>query len=1100
MDRSQLDLELSVRGAGQPPAPGLDDRLSTALPPPEDLDALELRDIIDAPALQTMMNHFYAATNIGIGIIDRHGQVLVATGWQDVCTCFHRVHPATCRYCIESDILLSQGVEPGTFKMYKCRNNMWDMSTPIVVAGRHVGNLFLGQFFFADEVVDVESFRAQARSYDFDEAAYLTALARVPRWERSMVDEIMHFYAQFAALIASLSYNRIQIAHSLAARERAEAALAESERRFRSIFQNAPFGLFHSLPKGRFLNVNPALASMLHYPSPEDMIASVTDIGAQVFVDPGLRSRILAVIMHQDDWFHDELQLRCKDGAVIEVELSGRRVLAADGSLAYLEGFVQDISARKRAETTLRETTDYLHNLLAYANAPIIVWDAEFKITQFNKAFERLTGRAAPEVIGGGLDWLFPAAQRQAALDYISATTGERWEAVEITIQDRAGALHTLLWNSAALYAADGATVVATIAQGQDITERKRAEEALRASEERFRNLFENAPIGIFHSTRAGRILTANPALARMLAYVSPGELMARTADMTHQIYADPEVRPRVLRALIETDGWVHYDDVLWKRKDGSLITVDMTGRKVLNAAGEIVYLEGFIVDITERKRAESALAAAKEAAEAANRAKSQFLANMSHELRTPLNAILGFSELMTRDPKLSPAQAENLAIINRSGEHLLGLINDVLDLAKIEAGRTALQEHAFDLHRLLDDLGDLFHLRAAVKGLVLHVTRAPDVSQFVFADEGKLRQVLINLLGNAVKFTSAGSVDLSVAPVAPQPTAASCRLRCVVQDTGPGIPPRELAAIFEPFVQGASGHTAPEGTGLGLPISRRFARLMGGDLTAFSTGIPGEGSRFEVELPLRLAAATDVAPAQSTRAQHAIGLEPGQPVYRLLVVEDHSASRQLLVELLLQLGFAVRTAANGLEALQVWAEWQPHLIWMDMRMPVMDGHEATRQIKRTPQGQQTVIVAVSASVLAEQRTAMLAEGCDDFVRKPYREREIVDCLVRWLGVRMVYDAAPSSQPAWTPAAPGAFDLANLPAAWCAQAQQAATAADAARLRELADAVADVQPALADALHRWVEDYDYTAVLALVRSGERAQATDLRHAAAKPAA
>jgi PAS domain S-box-containing protein len=1098
MDRSQLDLELSVRGAGQPPAPGLDDRLSTALPPPEDLDALELRDIIDAPALQAMMNHFYAATRIGIGIIDRHGQVLVATGWQDVCTCFHRVHPATCRYCIESDILLSQGVEPGTFKMYKCRNNMWDMSTPIVVAGRHVGNLFLGQFFFADEVVDVATFRAQAKSYDFDEEAYLAALARVPRWNRSMVDEIMHFYAQFAALIASLSYNRIQVTHSLAARERAEAALAESESRFRSIFQNAPFGLFHSLPEGRFLSVNPALATMLRYASPADLIASVTNIGTQVFIDPGLRSRILAVIMHQDDWFHDELQLRCKDGAVIEVDLSGRRVLAADGSLAYLEGFVQDITARKRAETTLRETTDYLHSLLAYANAPIIVWDAEFKITQFNKAFERLTGWAAAEVIGGGLDWLFPATQRQAALDYISATTGKRWETVEITIQDRAGALHTLLWNSAALYATDGKTVVATIAQGQDITERKRAEESLHETNAYLENLinYANAPIIVWDPHF--RITRFNHAF-ELLSGRTEAEVLGRSLDFLFP----PALRAQSMAQIRQTLRGERWEvvEILIQHRDGSQRVVLWNSATLFAPDGQTplaTIAQG--QDITERKRAEDELARAKDAAEAANRAKSEFLANMSHELRTPLNAILGFSELMTRDPKLSPAQAENLAIINRSGEHLLGLINDVLDLAKIEAGRTALQEHAFDLHRLLDDLGDLFQLRAAAKGLVLHVTRAADVPQFVYADEGKLRQVLINLLGNAVKFTSAGSVDLFVAPVAPQPTAAICRLRCVVQDTGPGIPPRELAAIFEPFVQGASGHTAPEGTGLGLPISRRFARLMGGDLTAFSTGIPGAGSRFEVELPLRLAAATDVAPAQSTRTQHAIGLEPGQPVYRLLVVEDHAASRQLLVELLLQLGFAVRTAANGLEALQVWAEWQPHLIWMDMRMPVMDGHEATRQIKRTPQGQQTVIVAVSASVLAEQRTAMLAEGCDDFVRKPYRESEIVDCLVRWLGVRMVYGAAPSSQPAWTPAAPGAFDLANLPAAWCAQAQQAATAADAARLRELADAVADVQPALADALHRWVEDYDYTAVLALVRSGERAQATDLRHAAAKPAA
>ena len=510
--------------------------------------------------------------------------------------------------------------------------------------------------------------------------------------------------------------------------------------------------------------------------------------------------------MHQDDWFHEEIQLRCKDGATVDVDLSGRRVLDADGSLVYLEGFVQDITARKRAETTLRETGDYLHNLLAYANAPIIVWDAAFKITQFNKAFERLTGWEAAEVIGGGLDWLFPAQQRQAALEYISATTGERWETVEITIQDRAGDLHTLLWNSAALYASDGETVVATIAQGQDITERKRAEEALSASEERFRNLFENAPIGIFHSVHGGRFLAANPALAQMLAYDSPEELVARTADMTTHIYADPEMRPRVLQALMETDGWVHYDDVLWRRKDGGLITVDMTGRKVLNATGEVVYLEGFIEDITERKRAELALAAARDAAEAANRAKSEFLANMSHELRTPLNAILGFSELLAQDPKLTADQRENLAIINRSGEHLLGLINDVLDMAKIEAGRVTLQEQNFDLYRLLDDVGEIFRLRAQAKQLQLLITHDPATPRFVCADESKLRQVLINLLGNALKFTAAGSVALSVQVAGV--TAAVCHLAFAVQDTGPGIQPDGMTTIFEPFVQGKAAPT----------------------------------------------------------------------------------------------------------------------------------------------------------------------------------------------------------------------------------------------------------------------------------------------------
>jgi PAS domain S-box-containing protein len=755
---------------------------------------------------------------------------------------------------------------------------------------------------------------------------------------------------------------------------------------------------------------------------------------------------------------------RARSGRLYPVEVHVNYI--EHEGVGYNCSICRDISDRKQAEQALHETNAYLENLINYANAPIIVWDPQFHITRFNHAFEFLCGRTEAEVLGQSLELLFPPALREQAMAQIRQTvSGERWEVVEIIIQHQDGSERVVLWNSATLFAPDGITPLATIAQGQDITERKRAEEARKASEERFRNLFENAPIGIFHSVQGGRFLTANPALARMLAYSSPEELVARTADMTTQIYADPAMRPRVMQALLETDGWVHYDDVLWKRRDGGLITVDMTGRKVLNAAGEVAYLEGFIEDITERKRAETALAAAKEAAEAANRAKSQFLANMSHELRTPLNAILGFSELMVRNAGLTADQQGNLAIINRSGEHLLRLINDVLDMAKIDAGRLTLQAQDFDLQRLLVDQIELFRARAEGKGLTLTLTRGPDVPQFVHGDESKLRQVLLNLLGNAVKFTTAGSVELSVQRVAD-------RLCIAVQDTGAGIPPADLASVFEPFVQVSDGRTASQGTGLGLSISHELVHLMGGELTASSAGIPGEGSRFEFKLPLApVADAEEAGPPASRR--RAVGLAPGQLEVRVLVAEDHAESRKLLADLLTGLGCAVRTAENGAAAVAVWEAWQPHLIWMDMRMPVMDGHEATRRIKATAAGQQTVIVAVSASVLSDDQATVRADGCDDFVRKPYREEEIVAQLVKHLGVRMVYADASPVPPA---AAEPAFDLTGLSAAWMAQVRQAATAADAAQLLLLAAEIEEIQPALADALRAWVGDYDYAAI------------------------
>ncbi len=500
-------------------------------------------------------------------------------------------------------------------------------------------------------------------------------------------------------------------------------------------------------------------------------------------------------------------------------------------------------------------------------------------------------------------------------------------------------------------------------------------------------------------------------------------------------------------------------------------------------------------------REAKTAAEEAMAAAEAANRAKSIFLANMSHELRTPLNAILGFAQLMMResltgDPGLTAEQQENLETIGRSGEHLLGLINDVLDLSKIEAGRVALQEESFDLHRLSDGLEEMFHLRATDKGLMLIFDRAPDVPQYVRTDEGKLRQVLMNLLGNAVKFTQEGGVTLRVG-CANLPGSftqesfreGSPRLLFEVEDTGPGIAPGELDAVFDPFKQTASGQQSQEGTGLGMPISRQFVRLMGGDLT-FSSEL-GVGSLFRFDVPIELVDAGDVPTLQPAR--RVIGLEPGQRAadgdpYRLLVVEDREASRRLLVKLLAPLGFELQEAINGQEALAIWERWKPHLIWMDMRMPVMDGHEATQRIKATTQGQATVVVALTASAFEEDRAMILSGSCDDFVRKPFREEEIFDTLTKHLGVRFVYDkegtppTAVQTEPSETALTTEA--LATLPPEWMAKLHQAATQLDADVILDMLDQVREQNPSLADALARLVHDYRFDIILTLTAPTE----------------
>ncbi|MES0447263.1 MAG: ATP-binding protein, partial [Desulfobacterales bacterium] len=412
--------------------------------------------------------------------------------------------------------------------------------------------------------------------------------------------------------------------------------------------------------------------------------------------------------------------------------------------------------------------------------------------------------------------------------------------------------------------------------------------------------------------------------------------------------------------------------------------------------------------EIAERKRAE-------EAAEAANQAKSEFLANMSHELRTPLNAILGFAQIMERNPNIS-SEKENLRIIQRSGTHLLTLINQVLDLSKIEAGRITTEEHGFDLFHLLDELENMLSLKAD-KNLTLRFDRTPEVPRHIRTDEVKLRQVLINLLNNAIKFTDEGSVMLRTSLKSqrdPESTEegkdsthppcidGKCVIQFEIEDTGPGIAPEEIDHLFEAFGQTATGREAREGTGLGLVISHKFVQLMGGDMHV--TSEVGQGTTLSFDIQVQVVDAEDMTLEPPTR--RVVALKPGQPSYRMLVVDDKWDNRQLLIKLLNPFGFDLREAENGQEAIDILETWRPHLIWMDMRMPVMDGYEATKRIRtlasRTPH---PAIIAVTASILDDKRAAVMSIGCDDIVIKPYKETDIVEMVQKHLNVKFLYEA-----------------------------------------------------------------------------------------------
>jgi PAS domain S-box-containing protein len=767
--------------------------------------------------------------------------------------------------------------------------------------------------------------------------------------------------------------------------------------------------------------------------------------------------------------------------------LNARKLLAGHhGELLVLA--MEDVTARKRAEEELLKAGALQSAIFNSANFSSIATDEKGVIQIFNVGAERMLGYTAAEV----MNKITPAdisdpqeviARAKALSAELGTTITPGFEALvfkasrgiediyELTYIRQDGSRFPAIVSVTALRDAQGG-IIGYLLIGTDNTARKQVEaERLlldqRVRDQQFytRSLIESNIDALITTDPRGIITDVNKQMEALTGCTRDELIGAPFKDY----FTDPDRAEAGIKRVL-AEGKVTDYELTARARDGKETVVSYNASTFHDRDRKLQGVFAAARDVTERKRYEQSL-------QQANRAKSVFLANMSHEIRTPMNAILGFSQLMLRDRDLTPQQCQYLGTINRSGEHLLALINDILEMSKIEAGRTTLNPSTFDLPELLKDLEMMFRVRTDEKKLSFSVEMIGDVPQFIVTDINKLRQVFINVLGNAVKFTEQGGVALRV--LADRECGPVPCLRVEIEDTGPGISADEQDKLFRHFEQTKTGQQTGTGTGLGLAISREFVRLMGGDITLSSQ--VGKGSVFVIRLPLKEGEAEEVQAKDKPR--HVLSLQPGQAACRVLIADDIEDNRQLLAQLLTPVGFEIRLAINGAEAVHEFEAWRPHLILMDFRMPVMDGHEAIRRIRAMSGGKEAKIIAVTASAMDDNRQDLMEIGADDFIGKPFREAELFQKIHSHVGVEYVYASDPAATDPEESTELTPESLAGWPQDLIDPMREAVITADLDQLLTKIEEVEVRDPRIAKALRRLAEGFSYQKLLDLFSTG-----------------